>query len=101
MSRKWLEMLSTGKGTTEKEVKSKYGEKMMEKFGWLKGDVLGKKKEIMQGLAKPVQMKRRDVDIGLGAEDQRITDKFKWNEKTWEDAYNSTINKMGVVQADV
>ena len=54
MSRKWFDMLSNGKGTTEREVKSKYGAKMMEKLGWSKGDVLGKKKEIMQGLVKPV-----------------------------------------------
>ena len=45
-------------------------------------------------------MKRRDEDVGLGGEHQTIQDKFKWNEKTWEDAYNSTINKMGVIKAE-
>merc|ERR1712032_1736887 len=100
MSRKWFDMLLVGKGTTEREVKSKFGAAMMEKLGWAQGEVLGKKKEKMQGLVKPVQMKRRDEDVGLGGEHQTIQDKFKWNEKTWEDAYNSTINKMGVIKAE-
>ena len=47
-------MLSVGKGTTEREVKSKFGAAMMEKLGWAQGEVLGKKKEKMQGLVKPV-----------------------------------------------
>ena len=72
MSRKWFDMLSVGKGTTEREVKSKFGANIMEKFGWAQGDVLGKKKEKMQGLVKPVQMKRRDEDVGLGGENQTI-----------------------------
>ena len=101
MSKKWFEMLSVGKGTTEREVKSKYGASIMAKMGFQVGEVLGKKKEIMEGLKKPVQMKRRDVELGLGADNQTVADRFKWNEKTWEDTYNSTINKMGAVKADV
>ena len=98
MSRKWFEMLSVGQGTTNREVKSTFGEKMLKKMNWDKGELLGKKKEIMQGLAEPVQMKRRSENLGMGAEEMNEKQRWKWDSKPWEDAFNSAISKIDSVQ---
>ena len=42
MSKKYYDRLLVGTGTTTKEVQSKYGEMLMAKMGWKKGDGLGK-----------------------------------------------------------
>ena len=43
MSKKYYDRLLVGTGSTTKEVKSKFGESLMAKMGWKKGDGLGKK----------------------------------------------------------
>ena len=98
MSRKWFEMLAVGSGTTNREVKSSFGEKILKKMNWDKGDLLGKKKEDMMGLAEPVQMKRRAENLGMGAEEMNEKQRWKWDSKPWEDAFNSTISKLDVIE---
>ena len=77
MSRKYFDRLLTGTGETQREVKSKFGEKMMAKLGWSKGEGLGKNKD---GLIECVQIKRRDEELGLGAENNTTVSNFKWND---------------------
>ena len=67
-------------------------------MNWDKGDLLGKKKEVMQGLAEPVQMKRRSENLGMGAEEMNEKQRWKWDSKPWEDAFNSAISKIDAVQ---
>ena len=100
MSRKWFENLAHGTGTTSREVKSKFGEKILKKMDWSEGQLLGKTKEKMDGLAVPVQMKRREENVGMGAEEDTAAKRFKWDEKPWEDAFNATIQKLDVIQRD-
>ena len=42
MSRKYYDRLLVGTGATTKKVESKFGEALMAKMGWKKGDGLGK-----------------------------------------------------------
>lgn len=43
MSKKYFDRLLTGTGETKREVKSKFGMKIMEQMGWEKGKGLGAK----------------------------------------------------------
>lgn len=47
MSKKYYDRLLTGTGETSKEVKSKFGLKMLEQMGWAKGKGLGKNEDGM------------------------------------------------------
>ena len=47
MSQKYFDRLLKGSGRTQKEVKSKFGTRMLEKMGWEKGLGLGKNKDGM------------------------------------------------------
>ena len=64
MSQKYYDRLLVGSGSTTKEVKSVFGEKLMAKMGWKKGDGLGKS---MDGIVECIQIKRRDEGLGMGA----------------------------------
>ena len=48
MSKKYFEKLMIGSGSTTKEVKSKFGEKIMAQLGWESGKGLGKKEDGMK-----------------------------------------------------
>ena len=91
MSKKYYDRLLVGTGSTTKEVQSKFGEKLMAKMGWKKGDGLGKN---MNGIIDCVQIKRRDENEGLGAEIETPSQKFKWNDSFWDDAYNQMAAKF-------
>ena len=47
MSRKYYDKLMTGSGSTTMKVKSKFGAKIMEQFGWDKSKGLGKNEDGM------------------------------------------------------
>ena len=98
MSRKYFDRLLTGSGETQREVKSKFGEKMMAKFGWAKGDGLGKK---MDGITACIQIKRRDEDLGLGAENDTPASTFKWNDQFWDTAYNKAAESFKGVEGQL
>ena len=85
MSKKYYDKLLVGSGQTNKAVESKFGEKLMAKMGWKKGDGLGRN---MNGIIDCIQIKRRDENLGMGAENDTPANKFKWNDSFWEDAYN-------------
>ena len=85
MSKKYYDRLLVGTGSTNKEVQSKFGEMLMSKMGWKKGDGLGKS---MQGMTDCIQIKRRDENLGMGAEIEMEKAKFKWNDQFWDDTYN-------------
>ena len=85
MSKKYFDRLLVGTGATTKEVQSKFGEKLMGKMGWKKGDGLGKK---MDGIVDCIQITRRDENLGMGAEMETPSAKFKWNDQFWDDTYN-------------
>ena len=91
MSRKYYDRLLVGTGSTSKEVKSKFGEKLMAKMGWSKGDGLGKARD---GMVECIQIKRRDENLGMGAEMETVGNKFKWNDQFWDDAYNQMASKF-------
>ena len=91
MSRKYYDRLLVGSGSTNKEVKSEYGSKLMEKMGWKKGDGLGR---TMDGIVECIQIKRRDENLGMGAEMETPGSKFKWNDMFWDDAYNTMAAKF-------
>ena len=86
MSQKYFDRLLVGSGKSNKEVKSKFGLKMMEKMGWNKGTGLGKNQD---GMLDCIQIERRDEGQALGAESDRADSKFKWNDAFWTDMYNS------------
>ena len=91
MSKKYYDRLLTGSGSTQKEVKSKFGEKLMEKMGWSKGKGLGKKAD---GMVDCIQIKRREENLGMGAEAELEAAKFKWNDSFWDDAYNKAAANL-------
>ena len=64
MSRKYFDKLIVGDGTSQKKVKSKFGEMMMAKLGWSEGKGLGRNED---GMKEVIQVKRREVGSGLGA----------------------------------
>ena len=91
MSRKYYDKLLVGTGTTSKKVASKFGIKMMEKMGWKDGDGLGRD---MDGIIDPLQIKRRDENLGMGAELDTVVGKFQWKDQFWDDAYNQAAAKF-------
>ena len=91
MSRKYFDKLLVGSGQTSKVVESKFGEKMLAKMGWSKGDGLGKN---LDGMTDCIQVKRRDENLGMGAELETVVAKFKWNDQFWDDAYNEAAAKF-------
>ena len=105
MSKKYFDKLLTGTGTTNKEVKSKYGEKLMKSLGWDKGKGLGKNESGMLGC---VQIKRREEGVGLNDDDgsgegdpqqEKPANKtFKWNDQFWTKMYNSNIEKFAQIE---
>ena len=44
-------------------------------MGWSKGDGLGKN---LDGMTDCIQVKRRDENLGMGAELETVVAKFKW-----------------------
>ena len=91
MSRKYFDRLLTGTGATSKKVESKFGEAMMKKMGWKAGDGLGRK---MDGIIDCIQIKRRDENLGMGAEVETVGSKFKWNDQFWDDTYNKLASQF-------
>ena len=85
MSKKYYDRLLTGTGETSKEVKSKFGQKMLEQMGWQKGKGLGRNED---GMTECIQIKRREEGAGLGDVNTSAAKTFKWGEQSWVDAYN-------------
>lgn len=86
MSRKYFDRLLTGTGETNKEVKSKFGAKMLEQMGWQKGKGLGKNED---GMTDCIQIKRREENQGLGDVNMTPAATFKWGDAFWDNAYNT------------
>ena len=59
---------------------------MLEKLGWNKGQGLGKNED---GMVDCIQIERREEGQALGAQSERVENKFKWNDAFWTDVYNS------------
>ena len=97
MSKKYFDKLMTGTGSTTKTVKSKFGEKLMAQMGWSQGKGLGKKED---GMKECIQVKRRDEGAGLGQENEKSSNSFKWNDTFWTDIYNKNITKFGEIKGD-
>ena len=91
MSKKYYDRLLVGTGSTNKKVQSKFGEMLMSKMGWKDGEGLGK---TMQGMTDCIQIKRRDENLGMGAEMETVGAKFKWNDQFWDDTYNQAAAKF-------
>ena len=77
MSRKYFDRLLTGSGETNKEVNSKFGQKMLENLGWQKGKGLGKHED---GMKDCIQIKRREEGTGLGDVNLTPAATFKWGD---------------------
>lgn len=95
MSKKYFDRLLTGTGETNKEVKSKFGAKMLESMGWSKGQGVGKN---MDGMTDCIQIKRREENQGLGDVNLSAAKTFKWGDAFWDDAYNSAAAKFKEVE---
>ena len=91
MSRKYFDRLLTGTGETSKEVKSKFGMKIMQGMGWEQGKGLGKSED---GMRDCVQIKRREEGAALGAENMTPGATFKWADAFWDDAYNAAAKNF-------
>ena len=70
------------------KVYSGYGKALLEKWGWREGEGVGKNK---QGMSEALKVKKRDGEIGLGAEDSL---RYKWEEKWWEGHFKSAADKF-------
>ena len=81
----------TGTGETKKEVKSKFGTKMMESMGWEKGKGLGKN---LDGMTDCIQIKRRDEGTGIGDVNETPAATFKWGNAFWDDAYKQAADNF-------
>ena len=86
MSKKYYDRLLTGTGETKKEVKSKFGSKMLEMMGWEKGKGLGKNED---GMTDCIQIKRRDEGTGIGDVNNTPAATFKWGDAFCDDAYKT------------
>lgn len=91
MSKKYYDRLLTGTGETKKEVKCKFGTKMMESMGWEKGKGLGKN---LDGMTDCIQIKRRDEGTGIGNVDETPAATFKWSNAFWDDAYKQAADNF-------
>ena len=91
MSKKYYDRLLTGTGETSKEVKSKFGQKMLEQMGWQKGKGLGRNED---GMTECIQIRRREEGAGLGDVNTSAAKTFKWGEQSWVDAYNQAAKKF-------
>lgn len=69
-----------------------FGQKVLEKYGWKKGDGLGKKKDGMKEAIKP-KLKANNLGFGfkLGAEFQ---------DNWWENVYNEAASNISVEKND-
>ena len=91
MSKKYYDRLLLGTGETKKEVKSKFGTKMMESMGWEKGKGLGKN---LDGMTDCIQIKRRDEGTGIGDVNETPAATFKWGNAFWDDAYKQAADNF-------
>lgn len=91
MSKKYYDRLLTGTGETKKEVKSKFGTKMMEMMGWEKGKGLGRNED---GMTDCIQIKRRDEGTGIGDVNMTPAATFKWGNAFWDDAYKQAADNF-------
>ncbi len=91
MSRKYYDKLLTSNGTSNKKVKSKFGESILKSMGWDEGKGLGRKED---GMTECIQIQRREEGTGLGRPKDK-TSSFRWNDQFWVDVYNSTAAKIG------
>ena len=91
MSKKYYDRLLTGTGETNREVKSKFGQKMLEQMGWQKGKGLGRNED---GMTECIQIKRREEGAGLGDVNTSAAATFKWGEQSWVDAYNQAAKAL-------
>ena len=78
-----------GSGSTNKKVKSKFGEAMLKKMGWSEGKGLGKTED---GELECVQVKRREEAAGIGSEEAKK--KFKWDDAFWVNMYDNVAKKL-------
>ena len=95
MSKKYFDRLLTGTGETNKEVKSKFGLKMLENMGWSKGKGLGKNED---GMKDCIQIKRREEGTGLGDVNLTPAATFKWGDSFWDDAYNTAAKNFAAIE---
>ncbi|EFJ50365.1 hypothetical protein VOLCADRAFT_120649 [Volvox carteri f. nagariensis] len=62
------------------------GQRLMERMGWSKGQGLGKEKH---GMKDAIEVKKKEDTLGVGANGA-----WNWEQKYWEDAYNSAIQNI-------
>ena len=91
MSSKYFDKLITGDGTSSKKVASKFGSKILQKFGWEEGKGLGKQEN---GATECIQIKRREDQVGLGKEEEKK--KFDWGDEFWKTNYDSIVQNLSV-----
>eukprot|EP01068_Selenidium_serpulae_P006619 Selendium_serpulae@DN4459_c0_g1_i1.p2 len=88
MSKKFHDRLLQGSGVSGTKFHSSFGAKLLAKFGWEEGKGLGKDED---GKQDPIQIKKRDETVGLGAETNKH--KTAYNE-WWDDMYNSVAESL-------
>ena len=95
MSKKYFEKLSKNSATSNKEYSSAFGLKILEKFGWQKGDGLGANRD---GTRDCIQISRREDKVGLGGEKVKDDSDEKQWDNWWAGAYNSVAGKLGAIE---
>ena len=69
---------------------STFAEKQLAKFGWQKGQGLGKRED---GISKAVKVEQKLDTYGIGLKEERTIDhSFQW----WDHAFNKAINNIQV-----
>lgn len=95
MSKKYFEKLAKNSATSSKEYSSAFGLKILEKFGWQKGDGLGAN---LDGARDCIQISRREEKVGLGGEKVNDDSDAKQWDNWWAGAYNSVAGKLGPIE---
>ncbi|GAX78692.1 hypothetical protein CEUSTIGMA_g6130.t1 [Chlamydomonas eustigma] len=78
----------SGEGVKKASGYGGYGQKLLEKFGWEKGQGLGLRKD---GIKDAIEVKKKEDTLGVGVDKGPSWD---WNLKYWEAAYDSAVQKV-------
>jgi hypothetical protein len=92
MSKKYNDRILTPSGVSSKKVKSSFGMKILQKFGWTEGTGLGA--EGNKGIAECIQVKRREDNLAVGAEEMASQKTEKQWDNWWAGVYNDVAKKL-------